>query len=237
MLRGDLGQPAGGWPNALQAKVLKGEKPIIVRPGSLLAPADLDAERAAAEKACGRQISDDELASYLMYPKVFTEYAATVRRYGPVSVLPTPIFFYGMQPGREISVEIESGKSLVIVLMTIGETDEEGHVKVFFELNGQPRIIWVRNLSAAAKTAPRRKAEDGNPSHIAAPMPGSVATIAVRPGQEVAAGDVIATLEAMKMETVLHAPRDGKIAEILVMPGQHIDTKDLLMRIETHVAA
>ncbi len=232
MFRGDLGQPPGGWPKALQAKVLKGGKPITARPGALLAPADLATERAAAEKACGRQISDDELASYLMYPKVFTEYAAIVRRYGPVSVLPTPIFFYGMEPGSEIPVEIEPGKTLVIVLMTIGETDEEGQAKVFFELNGQPRIIWIRNRAATAKTAPRRKAEDGNPSHVAAPMPGSVATIAVRLGQAVAAGDVVATLEAMKMETVLHAPRDGKIAEILVAPGQHIDTKDLLMRIE-----
>jgi pyruvate carboxylase len=229
MMRGDLGQPPGGWSKALQAKVLKGEKPITVRPGSLLPPADLAAARAGAEKSCGRQVTDDELASYLMYPKVFVEFVATTRRYGPVSALSTPVFFYGMQPGSEIAVEIEPGKTLIIVLMTIGETDEEGQVKVFFELNGQPRIIWVRNRAAAVKTAPRRKAEEGNPSHIAAPMPGSVSTIAVKLGQEVKVGDVIATLEAMKMETVLHAPSDGKIAEILVTPGQHIDTKDLLM--------
>jgi pyruvate carboxylase len=232
MVRGDLGQPQGGWPKALQAKVLKGEEPVTVRPGALLPPADFAAARTAAAKDCGRQISDDELASYLMYPKVFTEFAAVARRYGPVSVLPTPVFFYGMQPGSEISVEIEPGKTLVIVLMTISETDEEGQVKVFFELNGQPRIIWVRNRAAAVKTAPRRKAEEGDPSHIAAPMPGSVSTIAVKLGQEVEAGDVIATLEAMKMETVLHAPRDGRVAEILVAPGQHIDARDLLMRIE-----
>jgi pyruvate carboxylase len=232
MLRGDLGQPPGGWPEALQAKVLKDETPITVRPGSLLPPADLAAARAAAEKACGRQISDDELASYLMYPKVFTEFAATMRRYGPVSVLPTSVFFYGMQPGNEILVEIEPGKTLVIVLMTISETDDEGKVRVFFELNGQPRIIWIQDRSAAVTAAARRKAEDGNESHIGAPMPGSVSTIAVRLGQDVKAGDVVATLEAMKMETVLHAPRDGKIAEILVAPGQHIDARDLLMRLE-----
>ncbi len=232
MMRGDLGQPPGGWPETLQAKVLKGEEPITARPGSLLAPADLGAARASAERACGRQIGDDELASYLMYPKVFTEFAATVRRYGPVSVLPTPVFFYGMQPGSEIAVEIEPGKTLIIVLMTIGETDEEGQVKVFFELNGQPRIIWVRDRTAAVKTAPRRKAQEGDPAHIAAPMPGSVSTIAVRVGQDVKAGDVIATLEAMKMETALHAPRDGKVADILVAPGHHVDARDLLMRIE-----
>ena len=232
MLKGDLGQPPGGWPKDLQAKALKGENPITVRPGSLLAPADLAATRASAEKTCGRQLNDDELASYLMYPKVFTEFATMIRRYGPVSVLPTPVFFYGMQPGQEMAIEIEPGKTLVLVLMTLGATDEEGQVKVFFELNGQPRIIWVRNLDAAVKTAARRKAEEGNDSHVAAPMPGSVSTLAVRLGQDVKAGDVVATLEAMKMETVLHAPRDGKIAEILVSPGQQIDARDLLMRLE-----
>ena len=135
-------------------------------------------------------------------------------------------------PGGEIAIEIEPGKTLVLVLMTIAETDEEGQVKVFFELNGQPRIIKVLNRAAAVKIVARRKAEDGNLLHVAAPMPGSISTIAVRLGQEVKAGDVVATLEAMKMETVLHAPRDGKIAEILVAPGQQVDARDLLMRLE-----
>jgi pyruvate carboxylase len=63
-------------------------------------------------------------------------------------------------------------------------------------------------------------------------MPGAVSTIAVRQGQEVKAGDIVATLEAMKMETSLHAARDGKVAEILVTPGQQIDARDLLMVLE-----
>ncbi|MGA2637165.1 pyruvate carboxylase [Methylocella sp.] len=232
MLAGDLGQPPGGWPAALQAKALKGEKPIEGRPGALLPPTDLAAARVAAEKASGRQVSDDDLACYLMYPKVFTEFSATVRRFGPVSVLPTPVFFYGMQPNDEIAIEIEPGKTLVLLLVTIGETDEEGQVKVFFELNGQQRIIKVQNRSAAVTAIVRRKAEEGNESHVAAPMPGAVSTIAVRQGQEVKAGDIVATLEAMKMETSLHAPRDGKVAEILVAPGQQIDARDLLMVLE-----
>ncbi|MEJ0092538.1 MAG: pyruvate carboxylase [Methylocella sp.] len=232
MLKGDLGQPPGGWPKALQAKALKGEAPIDVRPGALLPAADLGAARAQAEKACGRQLSDDDLASYLMYPKVFTEFSATVRRFGPVSALPTTVFFYGMQAGEEIAIEIEPGKTLVLLLQTISETDEEGHVKVFFELNGQQRIIRVQNRSAAVTAVMRRKAEDGNDRHIAAPMPGAVVSVAVRSGQEVKAGDIVATLEAMKMETSLHAPRDGKIAEILVAPGQQIDARDLLMTLE-----
>ena len=229
MLRGELGQPEGGWPAALQRKALKGEAPITVRPGSLLPATDLDGARAAAEKTCGRRLEERELASYLMYPKVFAEFAQTVRKYGPVEVLPTPVFFYGMRPGEAIAVDIERGKTLVIQLTAVGETREDGRVEVFFELNGQPRLVAVPNRAAAATVQQRRKAEEGNDAHVAAPMPGSVATLAVRPGQPVAAGDVILTLEAMKMEAALHAPRDGTVREVLVQPGSQVDAKDLLV--------
>ena len=231
MMRGDLGQPPGGWPKEIQAKVLKGETPITVRPGALLPPADLIATRVEAEKKCGRQLSDDEFAAYLMYPKVFSEYVTLARRYGPVSVLPTPVYFYGMQPGAEITVEIERGKALVVRLTALGETRDDGLVEVFFELNGQPRMVKVPNRSVAAKTVARRKAEDGNDAHIAAPMPGSIATIAVKAGQTVKAGDVLLTIEAMKMETALHAPRDGVISAIHAAAGQQIDAKDLLVEL------
>lgn len=229
MLKGDLGQPPGGWPEGLQKKALKGETPITVRPGSLLPEADLKAVKAEAEKKVGRQISDQELASYLMYPKVFTEFAGTIRKFGPVGTLPTPVFFYGMQPGDEITIEIEHGKTLVLVLQTLGDIDDEGQVKVFFELNGQPRNIRVPNRSAVARVAARRKAEEGNDAHVAAPMPGSISSVSVKAGQTVKAGDVLLTIEAMKMETALHAPHDGKIAEVLVNPGNQIDAKDLLV--------
>ncbi|MGP8231262.1 MAG: pyruvate carboxylase [Methylovirgula sp.] len=229
MLHGDLGQPPGGWPAKLQKRVLKGEPPINVRPGALLKEIDLDAERAKAEKACGRQISDAEFAAYLMYPKVFAEFVVAQRKYGPVSVLPTPVFFYGMSLDEERSIEIEHGKSLVVRLTTIGETDEDGQVQVFFELNGQPRTIKVPNRTAVATRPSRRKAEEGNDNHIAAPMPGLVSTVSVKPQQAVKAGDVLLMIEAMKMETVLHAPKDGTVQEILVSAGNSVDAKDLLV--------
>jgi pyruvate carboxylase len=165
----------------------------------------------------------------MMYPKVFTDFALTIERYGPVEVLPTPTFFYGMAVGEEVTIEIERGKTLVVRLQAIGDTDEEGQVKVFFELNGQPRIVKLPNRAVAAKVVARRKAEDGNDAHVAAPMPGSVSSVAVKTGAKVKAGDVILTLEAMKMETVLHAPRDGEIKDVLVTPGAQIDAKDLLV--------
>jgi pyruvate carboxylase len=232
MLRGDLGQPPGGWPAALQSKVLKGAKPSMARPASLLKEADLAAERGNAEKRAGRHIDDQELASFLMYPKVFTDFAAAERKYGPVSALPTPIYFYGMQAGEETSVTIEKGKTLVVLLQAVSETDEEGQVRVFFELNGQPRMVKVPNRAVASALPARRKAEEGNDAHVAAPMPGAIATVAARPGQQVKAGDVLLTIEAMKMETALHALRDATVSEILVSRGQPVDAKDLLVILE-----
>jgi pyruvate carboxylase len=229
MLHGDLGQPPGGWPAALQKKVLKDSAPITARPGSLLKDADLPALKAEAEKKVGRALSEDEFASYLMYPKVFTDFAAMLRKYGPLATLPTPAFFYGMNVGDEMAVAIEAGKALNISLTALGETREDGTVEVFFELNGQPRVIVVPNRNVAASSLTRRKADETNETHIGAPMPGSVASIAVREGSKVKAGDILVTLEAMKMETALHAPRDGVVGEIVVTPGTALEAKDLIL--------
>ena len=230
MMRGDLGQPPGGWPKDLQKKVLKGQTPITARPGSLLPAADLDAERKAAEEKAGTAIDDRALASYVMYPKVFADFAKAADTYGPVSVLPTPVFFYGLPAGEEVPVELEKGKTLIVRTQAIGDTDEEGNVRVFFELNGQPRMAKVPDRAhGAGGKAARRKAEEGNALHVAAPMPGVVSTLAVHSGQAVKAGDVLLSIEAMKMETALHAERDGTIAEVLVAAGAQIDAKDLLV--------
>jgi len=228
MLRGDLGQPPGGWPADIQKRVLGDTPPITVRPASLLGEQDLAATRAEAEKRCGRQLTEPEFASYLMYPKVFAAYAEARRKYGPVAALPTPVYFYGMQPGDEINVEIERGKTLIISLTAVGETEEDGSVRVFFELNGQPRIITIMDRKAAGSVTTRRMADPANENHVAAPMPGVVATLGVSQGQQVKAGDLLLTLEAMKMETAITAPRDGTIAELPVKAGQAIDAKELL---------
>ena len=137
-----------------------------------------------------------------------------------------------MEPGEEISVEINPGKTLEIRLLTMGETTDEGDVKVFFELNGQPRVIRVPNRLAKATNAARPKAQDGNPAHIGAPMPGSIASVAVITGQKVNAGDLIVTIEAMKMETGLHADRAATVKKIHVTAGTQIDAKDLLVELE-----
>uniref|UniRef100_UPI00022CC807 Pyruvate carboxylase protein n=1 Tax=Rhizobium etli (strain ATCC 51251 / DSM 11541 / JCM 21823 / NBRC 15573 / CFN 42) TaxID=347834 RepID=UPI00022CC807 len=229
MLKGDLGQPPSGWPEALQKKALKGEKPYTVRPGSLLKEADLDAERKVIEKKLEREVSDFEFASYLMYPKVFTDFALASDTYGPVSVLPTPAYFYGLADGEELFADIEKGKTLVIVNQAVSATDSQGMVTVFFELNGQPRRIKVPDRAhGATGAAVRRKAEPGNAAHVGAPMPGVISRVFVSSGQAVNAGDVLVSIEAMKMETAIHAEKDGTIAEVLVKAGDQIDAKDLL---------
>ena len=230
MMHGDLGQPPGGWPEAIQQKVLKGEKPITVRPGALMDAEDIEARRAEASEKLGDAVSDRDLASCLMYPKVWSDFAAAREIYGPVEVLPTPVCFYGLPPGEEILVDIEKGKTLVIRCQAVGETGEDGQVRVFFELNGQPRMVKVPDrLHGGAAAMRRRQAEDGNAAHVAAPMPGVVSTVVVKPGQEVAVGDVLVSMEAMKMETAIHADRDGRIAELTVKPGDQVDAKDLLV--------
>ncbi len=229
MLKGDLGQPPGGWPAALQEKALKGEKPYTAVPGSLLPPADLDAERKAIEAKLDRKVDDFEFASYLMYPKVFTDFALAADTYGPVSVLPTPAYFYGLKDGEELFADIEPGKTLVIVNQAISQVDAQGMVTVFFELNGQPRRIKVPDRAhGASGSAVRRKAEAGNASHLGAPMPGVISRVFVAQGQTVKAGDVLLSIEAMKMETALHAERDATIADLFVKVGEQIDAKDLL---------
>jgi pyruvate carboxylase len=167
-----------------------------------------------------------------MYPKVYTDYAERHEMYGPVRTLPTRTFFYGMEPGEEITAEIDPGKTLEIRLQAVAETNEEGEAKVFFELNGQPRTIRVANRLIKATTIQRPKAESGNENHIGAPMPGVVASVAAVAGKEVKEGDLLLTIEAMKMETGIHAERDAVIKAVHIAAGGQIDAKDLLIELE-----
>ena len=233
MMRGNLGQPPGGFPAGIQAKVLKGEAPNTNRPGSDMPHTDFEAARTELTGLLeGKAVDDEDLQGYLMYPKVFLDYMGRHRTYGPVRVLPTRTFFYGMEPGEEITAEIDPGKTLEIRMQAIGETNEDGEAKVFFELNGQPRVIRVPNRLVKATTIQRPKAEAGNANHIGAPMPGVVASVAAVVGKEVKEGDLLLTIEAMKMETGIHAERDAVVKAVHVQPGGQIDAKDLLVELE-----
>ena len=230
-LRGEIGQPPGGFPEALRKKVLGGEAPLTVRPGAALDPVDLEAARRDAEKAVNRNIDEREFASYLMYPKVFIDYAGQRRRFGDVSVLPSLAYFYGMEPGEEIDAGIEQGKRLIIRFLALGDADEHGERGVFFELNGQPRSIRVLDRAVEPAHAPRARADAADPGHVGAPMQGVVIAMAAEPGQTVRRGDPLLTLEAMKMEMIVRAEAEGIVAEIAAPLGAAVSAGDLLVRL------
>ncbi len=234
MLRGNLGQPPGGFPKSIVKKALGKGEIFTRRPGSRIKQKSLDKVR---DEACSylslSEIDEEDFCSYLMYPKIFAEYLKHHSTYGPVRTLPSNIYFYGMKNGEELSVEIDPGKTLEIRLQAISEINDEGERKAFFELNGQPRIIRITdqgNIKNKVKEKP--KAELKNPKHISAPMPGAVTVVAVKEGQSIKKGDVFLTIEAMKMETALNAQREGKIRKIYVKTGSQIDAKDLLIELE-----
>jgi pyruvate carboxylase len=230
---GKLGLPPGGFPPALQNRILRGKKPLTERAGASLPPADFAAAKKLIEPKLKRQPNNQDTVSYLLYPKVYLEYIEQQNRFSDLSVLPTPVFFYGMQKGDEVSVEIEPGKTLIIRFLTIGEPHEDGKRLVGFELNGQPREVLVedRTLTNSA-TVTRRKAEAGNALQVAAPMPGAVVAVTVQVGEQVAAGQKLVTMEAMKMESTIYAEKAGKVAEVVVKPGTQVQAGDLLIRFE-----
>ncbi len=231
--RGDLGQPPAGFPEALQQKVLKGESPLSVRPGALLEPIDLDETSNQLSKKIGNEITNENLNSYLMYEDVFLDFAAFTKKYGDLSVLPTGAFFYGLKPGEDISVEIDTGKVVDISCIAIGEVDDKGMRDVFFELNGQPRSIQVLDRSQAQDELEHKKADPDNEAHVGAPIPGMIGAIHIAQGRSVEAGELLLTLEAMKMETSVYADRSGKVLSVYVKEGMEVEHGALLLEYES----
>ena len=230
--RGGLGQPPGGLPKELQAKVLKEEKPLMGRPGATMKDVDFDTVRTELEEQMpGVKVTDEDICSYLMYPKVYLDFMGRRRDYGPVRCLPTPIFFYGMEIEQEALIELEPGKTLVVLLLAVGKTDEDGMVNVFFELNGQPRTALVPNRAAKTNVNAHPKAEEGNPLHVPAPMPGVIASITVEEGKKIRPGDLLLTIEAMKMETAIRAETAGLVERVVAKHGMQVDAKDLLIEL------
>ncbi|UQD51576.1 pyruvate carboxylase [Bacillus methanolicus] len=228
---GYLGQPHGGFPKDLQKVILKGKEPITVRPGELLEDVDFEALKEELYKEIGRPVTSFDVIAYALYPKVFLEYIQTVEKFGDVSVLDTPTFLYGMRLGEEIEVEIETGKTLIVKLVSIGQAQADGTRVVYFELNGQPREVIIKDESIKSAIASRVKADPKNESHIGATMPGTVIKVVVKKGEKVERGDHLVITEAMKMETTVQAPFSGIVKDIFVNNGDAIQTGDLLIEL------
>ncbi len=231
LFEGRLGQPPGGFPPALQERILKGRKAKTERPGLNLPPADLEAARLKAEEAKGSPATSLDAMSYLMYPRVFPDLGKHQQQFADTSVLPTPLFFFGPEPGAENLVEIEPGKTLIVKLLTVGEAHPDGKRTVFFELNGQPREVEVVDRSLASSVVEAPRADPSDPNQVAAPLPGLVVGLAVNVGDAIRKGQKLLSIEAMKMETTLYAEKPGRVAEVLTGVGRQVKTGDLLIRL------
>ena len=137
-----------------------------------------------------------------------------------------------MKANSQTQIDIEPGKTLIIKLLTVGEPHPDGRRTVFFELNGQPREVTVRDRSLKASAAERLKADPNNPGHVGAPLPGMITTVAVEPNQTVEKGERVLIIEAMKMQSTIYAPIAGKVTAIHAQAGQQVEAKDLLVAIE-----
>ncbi len=232
LLSGMMGQPPGGWPKKIQQRILRDRKPVKGRAAAGLPAADFAAAGEKVRTLISREPKRRDILSYILYPKVYEEYAAHVRQYSDTSKLPTPVFFYGQESGEEISVDIEEGKTLIIKFLTISDPHADGTRTVFFELNGQPRDVSIIDKSLEGVAAVAVKADASDPKQVGASMPGMVVTVAVKPGDKVTKGQKLFTLEAMKMETTIQSDAAGVVAEVLVKPGSRVETGDLLLRME-----
>jgi pyruvate carboxylase len=229
LVGGMMGQPPGGFPEQVKRAILRSNPEVKNRPGETLPDHDFNATAKDLQGKLGREATMQETVTSALYPKVFDEYLGHLKDYGDVSLLPTPIFFYGPMIGEEFSIDIESGKRLIVKFLAVGEPRPDGVRTVFFELNGQPREVEVVDKSIETKSAKRTKSDPADPTHVAAAMPGMVIGVAVAAGARVTKGQKLLSLEAMKMETVINAERDGEIVQLLVSSGSQVEAGDLLL--------
>lgn len=196
---GLMGQPYGGFPEPLRTHALRGRRKMDKRPGLYLDPVNFDNIRKKLKEEYGG-CSETDVASYVMYPKVFEGYKKFTAKYGDLSVLPTRFFLNKPEIGEEFNVELEPGKVLILKLLAVGPISEQtGQREVFFEMNGEIRQATVVDQHAAIETVSRPKADASDSSQVGAPMQGMVVEVRIENGHDVNKGDPIAILSAMKM--------------------------------------
>lgn len=233
LISGAMGQPPGGFPDAVKQRILKGGKEFLERPGLTLPPVDFKEAAENLVPILNREPTPREVLSSVQYPAVFKDWAKHRTEYSDTSVLPTPVFFFGMQSGEEYAVDIEPGKTLFIKFLTTGNPHPDGTRSVFFELNGQPRDVTIDDRSVESTIQKNIQADATNPTHIGASMPGMVVSVTVQPGDKVKKGQKLLVVEAMKMQTTLNSDRDGTIGQLLVKAGTQVAAGDLLLTIES----
>ncbi|CAM4043664.1 pyruvate carboxylase [Gillisia limnaea] len=231
--RGDLGQPVGGFPEKIQKIILKDEVPYTNRPNAHMEPIDFETEFAEFEEtfkeAMGRKLDITDFLSYKLYPKIFTDAYNHHKEYGNVVKIPTKNFFYGMDPGEEIIVEMDKGKTLLIQLMSVGKANSEGLVDAYFKVNGQTRAVKIQDKSIKVEKVVHQKTDKSNPKEVGAPLQGSLSSILVKPGQKVGKNEPLFIIEAMKMETTITSNAEGEIDKIILAQGEMVFSDDLIV--------
>lgn len=227
MLKGELGQPDGGWPAQFQKLVLKDERPFTDLPNKHLKPVDFENEFEGFGKKFGNDLSLAEFLSYKFYPKVFEEYHRNQQKWGDVSVLPSTTFFYGLKPNQEILINLDRGKTLLVKFLYKTEPDENGMRAVYFKLNGQTRAIEIKDNGV--KTLADVKPKAAGNKQIGVPLPGLVSKIWVKQGDKIKTNQPLFTIEAMKMENTVVAQDDGVIGELNLHEGTIAELNDLII--------
>jgi pyruvate carboxylase len=229
LFKGEIGQPVGGFDPELQSIILKDQPAFTNRPNEHLQPIDFDAEFENFKTKFGEEVTFTDLLSWLLYPKVFEAYYEKRKEFGEVWHIPTINFFYGLKDDEEALVEIDKGKSILVRLLTCSETDENGIRKVFMRLNGQTRIVEIRDRKATVTSKENRKADPSNAQEVGAPLQGKLSQLLVKEGEEVAVNQPLFVIEAMKMETTITAVKNGKVNKIFVEPGDMVKPEDLVI--------
>ncbi len=234
--KGDLGQPVGGFPKELQKIILKDEKPFTDRPNAHLEPIDFDKEfeefKKKFKKGMGRSLDITDFLSYKLYPKVFVAAYNNHLKYGNVMNIPTKNFFYGMEVGEEIMIDIEPGKRVLISLLQKSQPNEEGYVNVFFKINGQMRNVLIKDNTVTVDKKENEKADVNDEKQLGVPLQGLLSNILVKKGDKVKENQPLFIIEAMKMETTVTAPLSGVIGSVALEAGVLVDTNDLVIKLQ-----
>ena len=231
---GMMGQPEGGFPEKLQKLVLKDKQPITCRPGELLPPEDFDAIKKHLEEKFQMQATEQDLLSYALYPKVFEDYLTTQKKEGSLRYMGNDVFFHGIEEGETCEIQIADGKVLIVKLLEIKAVDENGNREVVFKVNGATHAVEIKDKSANTKALSQSKimADEDNDLEIGANIPGNILKVVAQEGDAVKAGDTVAVIEAMKMETNVIAITDGIIDKIYVKDGQQVVSGELIAKLK-----
>ena len=230
---GMMGQPEGGFPEDIQKVVLKGKKPITCRPGELLEPEDFDAIRKKLQDELGLEGTDREVISYAIYPKVFEDYVKSLRKDGNFRYMGSDIFFHSLAEGETCEVKLGEGKILIVRLQEVRPVDNEGMREAIFEVNGNRRIIKIKDKTVTVNSSNSvLYADENNPMEIGANIPGNIIKVLVKEGETVEANQPIAVIEAMKMETNILAASAGVVERIYVSEGQQVKAGEMVAKLK-----